>query len=167
MPIDLEALAQQNKAQDDRLLTKSPEEVEDHDRFGDQKDTRSNALNATMEGSAGKTFAQMRSGMTKRDQLHPYTNALSPKDADSCTLLEAEAFPANERCTKEKVSEISVPVRPLDGSSGVTLLHLTRQYHPPLAWRCVLASGVALCCNHVTNNLGHMHVTEAARDYIH
>ena len=100
MPRDLHALAQENTAQDDRLLTKSPEQVEDHG----QKDTPSNALNATMEGSAGKTFAQMRSGMSKRDQLHPYTNALSPKDADSCTLLEAEAFPANERCTKEKVS---------------------------------------------------------------
>ncbi|KAK5129934.1 hypothetical protein LTR08_002694 [Meristemomyces frigidus] len=97
MPRDLQAFTEELKSQNNRQLTKSPEEVDDQDR----KDSRSNAMTAN-EGTRGKTFAQMRSGMSKRDALHPYTNALSPKDAASCTRLEEEAFPANERCTKEK-----------------------------------------------------------------
>ena len=106
MPRDLEALAKESKAQqqDDRLLTKSPEEVEgDQDRF---QPARANINNNNVMSNQGKTFAQMRGGMSKRDQLHPYTNALSPKDAESCTSLEEQAFPANERCSKEKVSSV-------------------------------------------------------------
>ena len=42
--------------------------------------------------------------LSKRDDLHPYTQSLSINDIDSCTKLEEETFPPNERATREKVS---------------------------------------------------------------
>jgi len=40
--------------------------------------------------------------LSKRDDLHPYTQSLSINDIDSCTKLEEETFPPNERATREK-----------------------------------------------------------------
>jgi len=41
-------------------------------------------------------------GLSKRDDLHPYTQSLSINDIDSCTKLEEETFPPDERATREK-----------------------------------------------------------------
>lgn len=41
---------------------------------------------------------------TKND-LHPYVQTLSLADLESCVALENAAFPEEERCSREKVSE--------------------------------------------------------------
>ncbi|KAF2725825.1 acyl-CoA N-acyltransferase [Polychaeton citri CBS 116435] len=51
------------------------------------------------DGPLGSVMAQRNE---KRDELHPYTQTLTPTDVESCTKLEEEAFPPNERCTREK-----------------------------------------------------------------
>lgn len=91
MPRDLSALIKEDTLQGMPQLTKSPEEV----------DERSPAMDATDEDEMVESFRPMR---TSRDELHPYTQTLSISDVDSCTKLEEEAFPPNERCSREKVS---------------------------------------------------------------
>jgi len=39
------------------------------------------------------------------DHLHPFTQVLSISSVEDCVSLEAETFPPNERCTREKVSD--------------------------------------------------------------
>jgi hypothetical protein len=39
----------------------------------------------------------------KFDSLHPFTQVLSVSNVDDCVELEAETFPENERCSREKV----------------------------------------------------------------
>lgn len=51
--------------------------------------------------------AQEREIRTKND-LHPYVQALSLADLESCVALENAAFPEAERCSREKVSEPAV-----------------------------------------------------------
>lgn len=48
--------------------------------------------------------AQEREIRTKND-LHPYVQTLSLADLESCVALENAAFPEEERCSREKVSE--------------------------------------------------------------
>ena len=38
-----------------------------------------------------------------RNELHPYVQALSLSDLESCTTLENAIFPPHERCSREKV----------------------------------------------------------------
>jgi len=89
MPRDLSALIKEDTLQGMPQLTKSPEAV----------DERSPAMDATDEDEMVESFRPMR---TSRDELHPYTQTLSISDVDSCTKLEEEAFPPNERCSREK-----------------------------------------------------------------
>ena len=44
----------------------------------------------------------------KRDNLHPYTQSLTTSDIESCIKVEEATFPPNERCSREKVSVISL-----------------------------------------------------------
>jgi hypothetical protein len=44
-----------------------------------------------------------RNTQGKFDHLHPFTQVLSISNADDCVRLESEAFPENERCSREKV----------------------------------------------------------------
>lgn len=48
--------------------------------------------------------AEEREIRTKND-LHPYAQTLSLADLESCVALENAAFPEEERCSREKVSE--------------------------------------------------------------
>lgn len=48
--------------------------------------------------------SQEREIRTKND-LHPYVQTLSLADLESCVALENAAFPEEERCSREKVSE--------------------------------------------------------------
>ena len=41
----------------------------------------------------------------KFDHLHPFTQVLSISNVEDCVQLESEAFPENERCSREKVWE--------------------------------------------------------------
>ena len=72
-----------------------PAESEDSDR--------SAAMDAIDPDSDGPDVFQP-GAMSKRDELHPYTQSLSVKDVESCFRLEEEAFPVEERASKEKVS---------------------------------------------------------------
>ncbi|KAI7359637.1 hypothetical protein KC320_g286 [Hortaea werneckii] len=105
MPRDLHAIAKEEGLQGMPRLTKSPEEVEgtpeqptsapkpsvepDHPTGG--------AMDAVNDQGNFQTPA-----LSKRDDLHPYTQSLSINDIDSCTKLEEETFPPNERATREK-----------------------------------------------------------------
>ena len=43
-----------------------------------------------------------------RNELHPYIQALSLSDLESCVALENAIFPPQERCSREKVSYTSL-----------------------------------------------------------
>lgn len=90
MPRDLEALAGKNASHELPHLTKSPEALDQGLYEDDEQET-------TLESILSQRNE-------KRDEIHPYTQTLSLSDIDSCVLLEEQAFPPNERCTREKVS---------------------------------------------------------------
>jgi ribosomal protein S18 acetylase RimI-like enzyme len=50
--------------------------------------------------------AESGSKLDQRNALHPYVRPLTVKDVEQCVYLESETFPANERCTEEKVGAI-------------------------------------------------------------
>ncbi|KAK4544113.1 hypothetical protein LTR36_004611 [Oleoguttula mirabilis] len=100
MPRDLKAVAKEDGLQGAPQLTKSPEAVEGQLRNMDED--RSTAMDATDEDDAVERYRAEAGSTSKRDELHPYTQSLSPKDVESCTRLEEEAFPPHERCTREK-----------------------------------------------------------------
>lgn len=52
----------------------------------------------------GLNNAQEREIRTMND-MHPYVQTLSLSDLESCVALENAAFPEEERCSREKVSE--------------------------------------------------------------
>lgn len=41
---------------------------------------------------------------SKRDEIHPYVQALNYNNVESCTALEHAAFPLQEAASREKVS---------------------------------------------------------------
>lgn len=123
MPRDLTAVAKEDTLQGMPELTKSPEEVEDRPTPGEETGDRSAAMDAMDDDDDLEArFAQQGKSNTKRDELHPYTQALSTSDVESCTRLEEECFPPNERCTREKVR-------------GFSMLHSPRHI-VPLTCRC-------------------------------
>ncbi|EMC93190.1 hypothetical protein BAUCODRAFT_42977, partial [Baudoinia panamericana UAMH 10762] len=89
MPRDLFAAAREDTLQGMPELTKSPEEVDD----------QSTNMN---EDDEENLIQKLASRNPKLDELHPYTQSLSLQDVESCTKLEEEAFPPNERCSREK-----------------------------------------------------------------
>ncbi|KAI7528051.1 hypothetical protein KC331_g15957 [Hortaea werneckii] len=104
MPRDLHAIAKEESLQGMPRLTKSPEEVEgtpeqptSAQKPSVQPDHPTGAMDAVNDQGNFQT-----PGLSKRDDLHPYTQSLSIKDIDSCTKLEEETFPPNERATREK-----------------------------------------------------------------
>lgn len=103
MPRDLHAIAQE-AVQGFPELTKSPEAVEKEKNPPKMDEDRSSSMDATDEDDAIERYRAAAGSTSKRDELHPYTQSLSPKDVESCTRLEAETFPPHERCTREKVS---------------------------------------------------------------
>jgi len=125
MPRDLHAIAQENSLQTMPALTKSPEEVDDHHR--------SSAMDAADEDemigdlTSSSSASTRRPNGTKRDQLHPYTQALSVSDVDSCTRLEEETFPPHERATREKVGLFLSHLA--DDSVLLIFLHPVRRSH--------------------------------------
>ncbi|KAI7502764.1 hypothetical protein KC367_g2061 [Hortaea werneckii] len=106
MPRDLHAIANEEGLQGAPRLTKSPKEVE-----GTPAHTPS-AQKPSVEPHHHPTGGAMDAindqgnfqtpGLSKRDDLHPYTQSLSINDIDSCTKLEEETFPPDERATREK-----------------------------------------------------------------
>lgn len=114
MPRDLHAIAKEDTLQGMPQLTKSPDEVEGHaneQRSGSGEaakkpaamdDERAAPMDAYDEDQHFRTPPSTL-GLSKRDQLHPYTQSLSINDVDSCTMLEEETFPPHERASKEKV----------------------------------------------------------------
>lgn len=89
MPRDLNPIAKEDTLQGMPTLTKSPEAVED----------QVPAMNAEDED---EMLGSLPKPNDKRDEVHPYTQTLSISDVESCTKLEEETFPPNERCTREK-----------------------------------------------------------------
>ncbi|RMD42941.1 hypothetical protein DV735_g2237, partial [Chaetothyriales sp. CBS 134920] len=50
----------------------------------------------------GRLGQRRRGSSHKWDHLHPVTQVLTVANVDDCTALEADAFPENERCSREK-----------------------------------------------------------------
>ncbi|RMY71779.1 hypothetical protein D0862_14562 [Hortaea werneckii] len=94
----------QDGLQDMPRLTKSPEEVEGtpkHPSTAQKPSVEPHHPTGAMDAVNDQGNFQTP-GLSKRDDLHPYTQSLSIKDIDSCTKLEEETFPPNERATREK-----------------------------------------------------------------
>ncbi|KAI7282952.1 hypothetical protein KC345_g3213 [Hortaea werneckii] len=105
MPRDLHAIAKEDSLQGMPRLTKSPEEVEGTPEQPPSAQKPSVEPDHPTGGAMDAVNDQgnfQTPGLSKRDDLHPYTQSLSIKDIDSCTKLEEEAFPPNERATREK-----------------------------------------------------------------
>nr|POE54444.1 hypothetical protein CFP56_41382 [Quercus suber] len=96
MPRDLATLAKEDSSSTTPELTKSP------DTFDDQ--ASSSFSSSAMDRSNQDPSRETRSDETKpeHDELHPYVQVLTESDVESCTQLEQEAFPPQERCTQEK-----------------------------------------------------------------
>lgn len=58
----------------------------------------------------GRLGQRRRGSAHKWDRLHPENQALSVADVDQCSSLEEEAFPEEERASREKVFSPSWPV---------------------------------------------------------
>ncbi|KAF2774497.1 acyl-CoA N-acyltransferase [Teratosphaeria nubilosa] len=97
MPQDLHAIAKGGTAHGMPELTKSPEEVEDRSSAMDAEDEERMVNRLSRQQKRQQSSAQ-----PERDELHPYTQTLSMSDVDSCVKLEEEAFPPNERASREK-----------------------------------------------------------------
>jgi hypothetical protein len=73
----------------------------DDDSDEDQDQMANHPLLSMLTGRLG----QRRRGSThKWDRLHPVTQVLSVANVDDCDKLEIDAFPEQERCSREKVS---------------------------------------------------------------
>lgn len=42
----------------------------------------------------------------RRDELNPFVQTLNPSHVESCVVVEDNAFPENERCSRQKVRSI-------------------------------------------------------------
>ncbi|KAF7508822.1 hypothetical protein GJ744_008699 [Endocarpon pusillum] len=77
------------------------EDVEDID--DEEDETEPASYHSGLAGLLGGRMMQRgRKTPGEFDHLHPFTQVLSISNVDDCVKLEAEAFPANERCSKEK-----------------------------------------------------------------
>ena len=98
----MQQLTREQQNSTDPELTKSPEEVEEG----------SGPQGFTLAEEEDAMFRSLAERNERRDELHPYTQTLNLSDVDSCTVLEEEVFPPNERCTREKVSRESTKQQP-------------------------------------------------------
>lgn len=80
-----------------------------HEDLDDDSDEEhDNMASHPLLGMLAGRLGQRRRGSThKWDRLHPVTGVLSVSNVDDCTDLEVEAFPENERCSREKVSTLA------------------------------------------------------------
>lgn len=149
MPRDLHAIANEDGLQGMPRLTKSPEEVEgtpEHPTSAQKPsldpDHPTGAMDAVNEQGNFQT-----PGLSKRDDLHPYTQSLSINDIDSCTKLEEETFPPNERATREKVSLHVIflaPYRCPTQNAHATLLSTCWRHTPSLHAFSAFRKGICL-----------------------
>ena len=97
MPRDLEALVKEDTLQGMPPITKSPDTMEEKER-------------PTLIDMDDEEYMinQLSQKNTERDKIHPYTQTLKESDIDSCVKLEEATFPEHERCTREKVSLMSL-----------------------------------------------------------
>lgn len=99
MPRDLSALANESTLSSMPGLSKS----------GQEEVNRETPMDADAGDESESSMITERSHTNeKRDELHPYTQTLNISDVESCTRLEEAAFPPQERCTREKVSSMSL-----------------------------------------------------------
>ena len=49
-----------------------------------------------------------RAKAERRNEIHPYVQALTLSDGESCIELENAIFPSEERCSREKVSNVCI-----------------------------------------------------------
>lgn len=107
MPRALAPIAKEDDLRGAPQITKSPEEVEETGGVEGATGLRF-SMGMGSEEDEEAMIAALSQRNEKRDQLHPYTQTLKLSDVDSCVLLEAETFPPHERCTREKVSPVSI-----------------------------------------------------------
>ena len=70
----------------------------------------------------GRMMQRGRKTPGEFDDLHPFTQVLSSSNVDACVKLEAEAFPPDQRCSKEKVSYFALFVVLVSVSKSLPLL---------------------------------------------
>ncbi|KIW66433.1 hypothetical protein PV04_05768 [Phialophora macrospora] len=91
-----ESLALQRLSHSDKA-EEAPEEEEDSE---DEHDIMAN--HPLLNMLTGRLGQRRRGSSHKWDYLHPENQALSVSNVDQCTALEEEAFPPEERATREK-----------------------------------------------------------------
>jgi hypothetical protein len=80
---------------------KAEEGPEDEDDSEDDHDLMAN--HPLLNMLTGRLGQRRRGSSHKWDSLHPENQALSVFDLDQCSSLEEEAFPVEERASREKV----------------------------------------------------------------
>ena len=80
---------------------KAEEVPEDEDDSDDDQDLMAN--HPLLNMLSGRLGQRRRGSSHKWDSLHPENQALSVADVDQCSSLEDEAFPVEERASREKV----------------------------------------------------------------
>jgi hypothetical protein len=77
------------------------DEEPDEEDFEDDHDIMAN--HPLLNMLTGRLGQRRRGSAHKWDKLHPENQALSINDVDQCSALEDEAFPVEERASREKV----------------------------------------------------------------
>lgn len=83
--------------------------IRDVDEIGDGEDDSDDddhdpmANHSLLNMLTGRLGGRRRGSTHKWDRLHPENQALSVFDVDQCATLEEEAFPPEERASREKV----------------------------------------------------------------
>lgn len=77
------------------------EAVDEDDDSDDDRDLMAN--HPLLNMLTGRLGARRRGSVHKWDRLHPENQSLSVFDVDQCSSLENEAFPPEERASREKV----------------------------------------------------------------
>lgn len=93
-PLDLHRYGNNLRDVDDIGDGEDDSEDDDHDHM---------ANHSLLNMLTGRLGGRRRGSTHKWDYLHPENQALSVSDVDQCTKLEDEAFPPEERASREKV----------------------------------------------------------------
>lgn len=79
------------------------DEIDDGDDDSEDDDQDPMANHSLLNMLTGRLGGRRRGSTHKWDRLHPENQALSVFDVEQCTKLEEDAFPPEERASREKV----------------------------------------------------------------
>ena len=94
----------------DSLVASPESRLDDVSATGEDGCTNKEFTIHRQEGNVQINAQHLRANRAKvndRNGLHPYVQTLVLKDVDSCVALENAVFPEEERCSREKVHNLT------------------------------------------------------------